>query len=88
MDDTGTVNPIDAFAPYTNVIDVALTVSPFVNAAGNDFRLNGTAGGGAAATGTGWPGTFLSNAHVGSMSFGALQPLPATAATPASAYVQ
>jgi len=38
--------------------DVALTADPFTNAAGADFTLNNTAGGGAACRGAGYPGTL------------------------------
>jgi hypothetical protein len=62
MDDT-TVNAVDGVAPYTNVLDVVLTADPFVAKASNDFRLNNTAGGGAACRGhgvpTSWPGNSL-----------------------------
>jgi hypothetical protein len=37
---------------------VALTADPFVNAAGGDYSLNNTAGGGAAAKAAGIPGAF------------------------------
>jgi hypothetical protein len=38
--------------------DVTLTVDPFTNAAGDDYTLNNTAGGGAACRGVGYP-TYL-----------------------------
>jgi hypothetical protein len=38
--------------------DVTLTADPFTNAAGNDFTLNNTAGGGAACRGAGFPGVL------------------------------
>lgn len=44
--------------PYTNVSDVILSADPFVAKASNDFRLNTTAGGGAACRGTGVPTTL------------------------------
>lgn len=55
LDDT-TTNAVDAVAPYTNVFDVQLTASPFTSAAGNDFTLNNTAGGGALVRAKGLPG--------------------------------
>jgi hypothetical protein len=47
LDDTST-NAIDGVNPYVNQFDVQLTASPWTDAAGNDFTLNNTAGGGAA----------------------------------------
>jgi hypothetical protein len=38
--------------------DVTLTADPFTNAAGNDFTLNNTSGGGAACRGAGSPGVL------------------------------
>jgi hypothetical protein len=38
--------------------DVTLTADPFTNAAGNDFTLNNTSGGGAACRGAGFPGVL------------------------------
>lgn len=55
MDDTAT-NAVDNVSPYTNTLDVLLTASPYTNAAGNDFTLNNTAGGGASVRGKGYPG--------------------------------
>lgn len=63
LDDAGTVNPVNASGPYTNTRDVILTADPYVNAANGDFRLNNTAGGGAAcrgaAPGSAWPGAAM-----------------------------
>ena len=42
---------------YAN--DIALSASPFVNAAGADYRLNNTAGGGAAVRGASMPAALL-----------------------------
>ena len=39
--------------------DVTLTGNPFTNAGSGDFSLNGTAGAGAACTGTGWQSTII-----------------------------
>jgi len=50
MDGTST-NPVDGVSPYTNTLDILCTVSPFTNAAGNDFTLNNTANGGALVRG-------------------------------------
>ena len=38
--------------------NATLTADPFVSAAGGNFALNNTAGGGAAARGVGWPSTW------------------------------
>ncbi len=73
-DDTGTTNPINADNPYSNTLDVTLSSTPFTNTATHDFTLNSTAGGGAAAKGTGTPGALPGLSQTGSMSFGALQP--------------
>lgn len=63
MDDAGSIVPINAVSPYANVFDVILTADPFVSKSTNDFRLNTTAGGGAACRGhgvpTSWPGNSL-----------------------------
>ena len=40
MDDQGPVNPQNGVAPYINAQDVILTVTPFVSASTNDYRLN------------------------------------------------
>lgn len=73
MDDT-TVNPVNGVAPYANALDVILTADPFVARASDDYRLNATAGGGAACRGhgvpTGWPGNSLT---VGAPDLGAAQ---------------
>lgn len=82
IDDTGAVNAINGVAPYTNVFDVILSVNPFTNAAGNDFTLNNTAGGGAALRGTGVPGVFPGAGGTGYQTFGALVPDPGAASTP------
>jgi hypothetical protein len=73
MDDTGVVNPIDGAAPYTNVLDVFLSSTPFTNAAGGDFTLNNVAGGGAAARASGNPGTLPGVGGIGYIDMGALQ---------------
>jgi hypothetical protein len=73
LDDT-TTNPVNGSSPYVNSLDVILTADPFVDKAGNDFRLNSTAGGGAACRGHGtpasWPGNTLT---VGYPDLGAAQ---------------
>jgi hypothetical protein len=70
MDSTTGINGV---APYTNVLDVILTADPFTNAAGNDFSLNTTAGGGAAARAAGTPGAFPGSSVVGKLDIGAAQ---------------
>jgi len=66
-DDVGAVCPVNGVAPYVNSRDVILTADPFVAKASNDFRLNTTAGGGAACRGHGvpttWPGNSLTVAY-------------------------
>lgn len=52
--------------------DFAFTSNPFTTA--TNFALNGTAGGGAAAKQTGWPGAFPTAASTGFISVGAVQP--------------
>jgi hypothetical protein len=72
IDDVAT-NAINGVAPYTNVKDVILSADPFVAKASNDFRLNSTAGGGAACRGfgafTSWPGLTIA----GYQDMGAIQ---------------
>ncbi len=88
-DDTGTVNPVNAANPYTNSLDVTLSVDPFTSASTHDFTLNTAATGGALATGTGTPGALPGLSQTGSPSFGALQPSTAASITvSASAFVQ
>ncbi len=75
VDDTGSVNPIDGAGPYTNVFDISLSVDPFTNAAGADFGLNATSGGGQALKGTGPPRTIQGlTTPTGYISFGVYQP--------------
>jgi parallel beta helix pectate lyase-like protein len=81
MDDTGTVNPINGAAPYVNTLDVIGSATPFTSAGTNNYTLNSTAGGGAAAKGTASPGALPGLSQTGSMSFGALQPTTAAGAT-------
>ena len=70
LDDTSGINGV---SPYTNVLEVILTASPFVNAVGGDFTLNNTAGGGAACRGHGIPGTLPGSSLVGYRDFGVFQ---------------
>lgn len=64
-------------APYTNIWDIQLTADPFTNAAGGDFTLNATAGGGAALKGTGQAGyvgpAWSKATGTGYMDLGAFQ---------------
>ena len=53
--------------------EVALTASPFTNAAFGDFSLNATAGGGAACKGVGLPGAFPGGTTTGTLDIGAAQ---------------
>jgi hypothetical protein len=67
------VSGMNAVTPYTNVLDVILTADPFVDKAGDDFRLNFVSGGGAQIRGTA-PGTIAaSTTNVCYPDFGALQ---------------
>lgn len=68
-------------APYRNLYpglgDVSLTVTdttgPFTDAAGGDFSLNNTAGGGAACRAAGFPGAFPGGTTIGYLDIGAVQ---------------
>ena len=67
--------------------DVTLSASPFTNAVGNDFSLNATAGGGAAAKAAGFPGALT--AGTGNIDLGALQSAAgASGAQTVSGYAQ
>jgi hypothetical protein len=60
--------------PYTNVRDVTLTGSPYVDAAGGNYGLNTTAGAGAAARAAGSPGAWPGlAATIGYPDMGAVQ---------------
>lgn len=72
LDDT-TVNVQNAIAPYTNVADVSCSVDPFTNAAGGNFTLNNTAGGGAPLRGTSPINTWPGLTGTGYRDFGAIQ---------------
>lgn len=52
---------------------ITLTVDPFTNAAGGDFSLNNTAGGGAALRAIGYPGIFPGGTTTGYLDIGAAQ---------------
>jgi hypothetical protein len=64
---------IYAINPYTNVYDVTLSGDPFVDAANGDFRLNNTAGAGAACRAAGFPKSVPGRAALGYRDMGALQ---------------
>lgn len=66
--------------------DITLTSSPFTNAAGNNYALNSTAGGGASLKATGFPGA-IPGAGTGYTDVGALQSQAATGGS-SSAFVQ
>lgn len=53
--------------------DVTLSADPFTNAAGGDFSLNSTAGGGAACRAAGFPGAFPGGTTTGYLDIGAVQ---------------
>ena len=57
-------------APST---DVALSATPFTNAAGGDFSLNSTAGGGALCKSAAWNGGTLFSAQTNALDIGAVQ---------------
>lgn len=75
------VSPIGA-TQKVNV--VTLTANPFTNAAGGDFSLNNTAGGGALLRGAGIPGAFPAISTTGDLDIGAAQ----HAAAPSGGRVQ
>jgi hypothetical protein len=52
---------------------VDLSADPFTNAAGGDFSLNNTAGGGAACRAVGFPGTYPGGLTTGYLDIGAVQ---------------
>ncbi len=58
---------------YSSTGDVILTADPFTNAAGGDFSLNATAGGGAVCKATGFPSSFLGLSTASSPDLGAAQ---------------
>jgi hypothetical protein len=79
LDDVAT-NVVDAVVPYINTLDVILSADPFTAKASDDYRLNTTAGGGAACRAhgvpNGWPGNSLT---VAAHDVGAVQhPDPAS----------
>jgi hypothetical protein len=53
--------------------DVALSAGPFTNSGANDYSLNSTVGGGAAAKGAGFPGAFPGGTTTGAPDLGAVQ---------------
>ncbi len=61
---------------------VTLTVNPFQNAAGGDFSLNNTTGGGAACRAAGLPGAFPGVSTTGRQDIGAVQHADAAARQP------
>jgi hypothetical protein len=63
---------------FNNLNPIAYTASAFTNAAGGDFSLNNTAGGGAALRGMGAPGPFPGG-MTGYADVGALQSQAPTA---------
>lgn len=66
---------------YPGSGNITLTADPFTNAAGGDFSLNATAGGGASCRAAGIPGAFPGlSATVGWLDIGAVQHLEGTRA--------
>ena len=57
----------------TETSDVTLTADPFTNAAGGNFALNNTVGGGAACRAAGIPGVFPGGLTTGYIDIGAVQ---------------
>lgn len=53
--------------------DVTLSADPYTDAAGGDFSLNNTAGGGAACRAAGFPGVFPGGTTTGYRDIGAIQ---------------
>jgi hypothetical protein len=66
---------------------IAYSASAFTDAAGNDFSLNATVGGGASLRGAGYPGTLPRGVSVGYASVGAVQPQYGTVVSPESSAV-
>lgn len=62
-----------ASAMYAPQRDIILTFDPFVNAAGGDFSLNSTGGGGGALRGTGYPLNYTGYSGTNNLDFGAIQ---------------
>ena len=58
---------------YSSVGDVLLTADPFTNAAGGDYTLNATAGGGLLCKAAGYPGAGFGGATAGTLDIGAVQ---------------
>ena len=52
---------------------ITLTADPFVNASGGNFKLNGTAGGGAALKGAAYPSSFPGGVTTNNEDVGAIQ---------------
>ena len=57
---------------YENSRDVNFTYDPFVDAAGGDYSLNSTEGGGSAAKGTGFPSSYTGLSSTAYPDFGAI----------------
>jgi len=57
----------------SNVGKISLTADPFTNAAGGDFSLNNTAGGGAALRAAGWPSSLPGISTSNYLDVGAVQ---------------
>lgn len=53
--------------------DVTLTADPFTNAAGGDYSLNNTAGGGAACRAVAFPASFVDGSTTNALDIGAVQ---------------
>jgi len=76
LDDTGTGNKSNAIGTYTNNEDVIMSTDPYVNVAGNDFRLNSLATSGAMAKYSGFPPSVVGLSQSGYPDFGAYQTKP------------
>lgn len=87
IDDTGSTNPINGAAPYTNIKDVQLTADPFTNKTSHNFTLNNTAGGGAAVRSAGVPSILGGNTGTSYRDGGPYQS-QATSSSANSSYVQ
>ena len=74
-----TANVGGAGGPALNEGFITLTADPFTNAAGGDFSLNNTAGGGAALRAAGYPSSFPGLSTLTYPNVGAQIPEPATA---------
>lgn len=70
---TGGARVATATFQYIELGFITFTASPFTNAAGADFSLNTSAGGGASARAAGYPGVYPAGSMTGYVDVGAVQ---------------